>query len=157
MNKIISFLKKPRNVYFSIIVMLTCVTGLFSISFSYYVPKTSNSGVIKYQTIDNRIQSSDLIDGYITLNSKETRFIKVYVMSNNDFKSKFKLYYNSLDDVKVYSEVELDSEIDKNEVYAYDLSVSNFSDKEAKVYIGISSALIDNDINIDGKEIELFE
>lgn len=157
MKKILDFLKKPRNVYFSIVVMLTVVTGLVSISFSYYVDESTNRGIIKYSTIDNRIQSDDLQDGYITLSGHETKMIKVYVMSNNNYQSKFKLYYKTDGNAQVSSEIVLDETINSKEVYSYELYVSNFEDKENKVYIGISSAYMDEDIKIDGKEIEILE
>lgn len=157
MKKILDFLKNPRNVYFSIVVMLTVVTGLVSISFSYYVDESTNRGIIKYSTIDNRIQSDDLQDGYITLSGHETKMIKVYVMSNNNYQSKFKLYYKTDGNAQVSSEIVLDETINSKEVYSYELYVSNFEDKENKVYIGISSAYMDEDIKIDGKEIEILE
>lgn len=157
MKKILDFLKKPRNVYFSIVVMLTVVTGLVSISFSYYVDESTNRGIIKYSTIDNRIQSDDLQNGYITLSGHETKMIKVYVMSNNNYQSKFKLYYKTDGNAQVSSEIALDETINSKEVYSYELYVSNFEEKENKVYIGISSAYMDEDIKIDGKEIEILE
>lgn len=157
MKKILDFLKRPRNVYFSIIVMLTVVTGLVSISFSYYVDESSNGGVIRLSSIDNRLQSDDLEDSYLTLAAHETKTIKVYVMSNNNFESKFKLYYKTDDNIQVSSEVILDETIDSKEVYSYDLDVSNFGDNESKVYIGISSAYLDEEITFDGEEVKILE
>lgn len=157
MKKILDFLKRPRNVYFSIIVMLTVVTGLVSISFSYYVDESTNSGIIRYSAIDNRLQSDDLEDGYLTLAAHETKPIKVYVMSNNNFESKFKIYYKTDDNIQISSEVILDETIDSKEVYAYDLYASNFGDKESKVFIGISNAYLDEEVVFDGEEISIFE
>lgn len=157
MKNLYNFLKRPRNVYFSIVAMLTVVTGLVSISFSYYVDESTNSGLIKFSSIDNRIQSDDLVDGYITLSGHETKTITVYVMSNNNFESKFKLYYKTDGNAQVSSDVVLDETIESKEVYAYDLYVSNFDDKENKVYIGISNAYLDDSVQFDGKEIEIFE
>lgn len=157
MKNLYNFLKRPRNVYFSIVVMLTVVTGLVSISFSYYVDESTNSGLIKYAMIDNRIQSDELLDGYITVGAHETKTIQVYVMSNNNFESKFKIYYKSDGNTQVSSEVAIDETIKSNEVYSYTLYVSNFEDKENQVYIGISSAYMDADVTYDGKEVEIFE
>lgn len=157
MKKMVDFLKRPRNVYFSIIVMLTVVTGLVSISFSYYVDESVNNGIIRFSTVDNRLQSDDLVDGYITLASHETKTIKVYIMSNNNFESKFKLYYKTDGNAQVSSEVVLDETIDSKEAYSYELYVSNFEDKENKVFIGISSAYLDDELQIDGTEVQVFE
>lgn len=157
MKKVLEFLKRPRNVYFSIIVMLTVVTGLVSISFSYYVDESTNNGIIRFSAIDNRLQSDDLHDGYITLAAHETKIVKVYVMSNNNFESKFKLYYQTDGDVQVSSEVLLDDTIDSKEAYSYELYVSNFDDKVNTVFIGISNAYLGDEVPIDGKEIQIFE
>ncbi len=154
MKKVLDFLKRPRNVYFSIVVMLTLVTGLVSISFSYYVDESTNSGVIKYSTVDNRLQSDDLQDGYITLGKKESKTIKVYVMSNNNYESKFKLYYKADGNAQVSSEVKLDETIGSKEVYSYELYVSNLEDQENKIYIGINSSYMDEEVQVDGKKIE---
>lgn len=157
MKKILDFLKRPRNVYFSIIVMLTVVTGLVSISFSYYVDESTNSGIIRVSEIDNRLQSDDLIDGYLNLAAHETKTIKVYVMSNNNFESKFKLYYKTDGNIQVSSETILDETIDSREVYSYELYASNFGDEENKVYIGISNAYLNEEVPIDGEKVQIFE
>ena len=84
-----SFIKKPRNVYFSIVAMLTIVAGLASISFSYYIDESSTEGILKYNAIDNRLQSPDLVDGNVALAPHETKEIELYVMSNNSFMSQY--------------------------------------------------------------------
>lgn len=157
MKKVLVFLKRPRNVYFSIIVMLTVVTGLVSISFSYYVDESTNSGIIRFSTIDNRLQSDDLVDGYLTLDAHETKTINVYIMSNNNFESKYKLYYKTDGNIQVSSEVILDETINSKDVHSYELYLSNFEDKENKVYIGISNAYLGEEVVIDGEEIQIFE
>lgn len=156
MNKLAEFLKKPRNIYFSIIAMLTVVTGLVSISFSYYIDDSTNSNIIEVSKVDNRIQSDELIQGYITIPAQETKEITVYIMSNNDFDSKFKLYYKTDDNVEVLSESEMDDQISSHDVLEYKLIISNYDEKESEVFIGIANGYIGKTIELEGKEIGVY-
>lgn len=157
MSKIVSFFKRPRNIYFSMIMMLTLVTGLVSISFSYYIDESSTNGLLKLTKVDNRLQSDELVDGYISLAPHETKEIKVYVMSNNDFESKYALYYKTDSNAKVISSVNLDESIGSKEVQEYELFVANFDDKDATVFLGIENGKIDADIEVDGNLVEIAE
>ena len=157
MSNIKSFFTRPRNIYFSLILMITLVTGLFSISFSYYIDESNTNGLLKLKKVDNRIQSDDLVDGYLSLAPHETKNITLYVMSNNSFESKYALYYKTDEDVKVISGEEIDDTISSKEVKKYELLVSNFEDTEAKVYIGIENGQIDDEIEVDGSIVEVSE
>lgn len=157
MGKIKSVVTKPRNIYFSIVLMLTLVTGLASISFSYYIDESNTDGLLKLKEIDNRIQSDDLVDGKVSLAPHETKTININVMSNNNTETKFALYYKTEDDVKVFSEVEINSTIDKKELQEYVLLVSNFSGDPASVYIDIESGELTDELVIDGKMVEILE
>lgn len=157
MKFIKEFIKKPRNVYFSIILMLTLVTGLVSISFSYYIDESSTEGELKFTKIDNRIQSPDLIDGNISLAPHETKEITLYIMSNNDFQSKYKLIYNTDKNVKIFSETPLDEVIDAKEVKDYKLIVSNFEDESVTFELKILSNEINKTIEFVGNTVEVLE
>lgn len=157
MGKIKSVVTKPRNIYFSIVLMLTLVTGLASISFSYYIDESNTEGLFKLKEIDNRIQSDDLIDGKVSLAPHETKTITVNVMSNNNTKTKFALYYKTEDDVKVFSEEKIASTIDKKELQEYVLLVSNFSSSPASVYIDIESGQLSDELVVDGKLVQILE
>ena len=76
-----NFFKRKRNIYFSILFMLTVVMGLFSISFSYYVDESSKMGLLKINEIDNRLQSDALTNGTITVNPQETVEFSIYVIN----------------------------------------------------------------------------
>ena len=157
MSKIKSFINRPRNIYFSIVLMLTLVSGLFSISFSYYIDESNTEGLLKVKSVDNRIQCDDLVDGYVTLAPHETKEINLYVMSNNNSLSKFALYYKTEDDAKVLSNVSIDETIDAKEVQQYELLVSNFESNPASIYIGILNGKIGDDLEVDGNLIEVTE
>ncbi len=139
MKFIKEFIKKPRNVYFSIILMLTLVTGLVSISFSYYIDESSTEGTLKFDVIDNRIQSPDLVDKNVSLAPHETKEIDVYVMSNNNFDTDFFLIYKTENDVKVYSDKEISKTITAKEVQNYHLIISNYSDVAASLELDLVS------------------
>lgn len=157
MKFIKSFVKKPRNVYFSIIAMMTVVSCLASISFSYYIDESSTEGMLKFDTIDNRIQSPDLVDGNLALAPHETKEINLYVMSNNDMESKYKLIYNTDKNVKIYTNTSIDETIDAKEVKNYTLTVSNFEDEPVTFEFKILSSSMSADIPFNGNEIEVIE
>lgn len=157
MKFIKTFAKKPRNIYFSIILMLTLVTGLASISFSYYIDESSTDGVLKYGEVDNRIQSEDIVDGMIVLAPHETKDIGLCVMSNNNFESNFKLYYKTDDNAKVLSNDHIKSTITAKEVQYYSLAISNFSDTPASLVLDIASSDLNSDVTFLGTEVEVME
>ncbi|MCH5167075.1 MAG: hypothetical protein J1F35_04195 [Erysipelotrichales bacterium] len=157
MSKIQTFVKKPRNIYFSIILMLTLVTGLFSISFSYYIDESSTNGLLTVKGVDNRLQSDDLTDGIVALAPHETKTITVNIMSNNSYDSKYALYYKSDNDVKVLSTLEMDEIIKSKEVQQYELIVSNFEENPASVFIGIVNGQVDAEVSVPGSLIEVEE
>lgn len=157
MKFIKSFVKKPRNVYFSIIAMMTVVSCLASISFSYYIDESSTEGMLKFDNIDNRIQSPDLVDGNLALAPHETKEINLYVMSNNDMESKYKLIYNTDKNVKIYTNTSIDETIDAKEVKNYTLTVSNFEDEPVTFELKILSSSMSADIPFNGNEIEVIE
>lgn len=154
MKSVKTFIKKPRNVYFSIILMLTLVTGLVSISFSYYIDESSTEGLLKFSDVDNRIQSEDIVDGVVALAPHETKEITLYVMSNNNFESNFKLYYKTDDNAKVLSSGVIKDTIDAKEVQSYELSISNFGDTPASLVVDIASSDINSEVKFDGTEVE---
>ena len=157
MSKIKAFINKPRNIYFSIILMLTLVTGLFSISFSYYIDESNTNGLLTVKGVDNILQSDDLTDGIVGLAPHESKTIKVNIMSNNSYESKYALYYKSNNDVKVFSTLAMDEIIKSKEVQEYELIVSNFEDNPSSVYIGIVNGLVDAEVSVPGNLVEVEE
>lgn len=157
MKFIKSFIKKPRNVYFSIIAMMTVVTCLVSISFSYYIDESSMDGLLEFVEIDNRIQSPDLVDGNVSLAPHETKEIEIYVMSNNTFDSKYKLIYNTDKNVKVFTDTLMDDVISAKEVKNYKLTLSNFEDESVSFELKLISSDINSEVQFDGNEIEILE
>lgn len=155
MSKIKSFFNKPRNVYFSLILMLTVVTGLVSITFSYYVDESPNkTKLVSLSVVDNKIQSDSLKDGKITIPANSTIDLTLYVMSNNNFDSKYNLFYNtSSDKTKVYSIDEIDEEIGAHDVQEVNLTVENYDKRNVEVSIDIASGYIGKDIEISGNKI----
>ena len=67
MKKFIEFMKKPRNLYLSIALMLVVVVGLSSITFSYYIEDSTNaSQVMKVSKNNTFIQTDDLDSDELT-------------------------------------------------------------------------------------------
>lgn len=149
------FFKRKRNLYFSIIFMLTLVMGLFSVSFSYYVDETSRSGLVRLNEVDNIIQSDSLKNGVITVGPQETIEFHIYVISNNNYDSKFKLFYQTKNerDIKVYTKEDIKEVIPSHSVYEYTIVIENYSGVQEDVTIGIASSTMDSSVNAPGKVI----
>lgn len=152
---IMNFLKRKRNLYFSIVVMLTVVMGLVSISFSYYVDESSRTGLIKFNEIDNRIQSDALNNGVITIGPQETKEFNVYVVSNNDFDSKYELYYQTTTntDIEVYMKDNIKDVLPSHSVYEHSIVIENYNSQPIDVTIGVASSYLDKEINLPGEKI----
>ncbi len=151
-----NFFKRKRNIYFSIIVMLTIVTGLISISFSYYVDETSKTGLVKFNDIDNRVQSEALKNGVITVGPQETVSFNVYVISNNNFESKYELFYQTKDprDLKVYMKDNIKPSIPSHSVYEHNIVIENYKPESVDITIGVASSYLNKKINLPGEKIE---
>ena len=136
--------------------MLTIVMGLFSISFSYYVDESSRTGLYKINEIDNRLQSDALNNGVITVNAQETVEFHVYVISNNNFESKFELYYQTknTDNLEIYSVDEIKSSIPSHSVYEYKIVIENYNESSVEVTFGVASSYMQSDVNSPGIVIE---
>ena len=78
MNKLLSFLSKPGNMVFSLLVMFALVVGLLKVSFSYYIEDSTNGTQLKLNAIDNRLSSNDLKNGVLYLSPYESKAITNY-------------------------------------------------------------------------------
>ena len=155
MEKVKTFFTKPKNIYLSVLLMFTVVMGLASVSFSYYVDESTNdTKLVELKVIDNRISSDNLIDGKVTLGANEAKDIELYVISNNDFDTLYKLYY-LVDNqyVDVVLNIDINDVIGAKDVHKVLLSVENYSDEEVKVTIGIDSSYVGSEIKLSGIEI----
>lgn len=151
-----NFFKRKRNIYFSIIIMLTVVMGLFSISFSYYVDESSKTGLFKINEIDNRLQSDSLTNGTITVNAQETVEFSIYVISNNNFETKYELYYqtNNESNLEVYTVNNIKETIPSHSVYEYKIVIENYNETSVDVTLGIASSDMQGEVKSPGVVIE---
>lgn len=151
-----NFFKRKRNIYFSIIFMLTIVMGLFSISFSYYVDESSKTGLLKINEIDNRLQSDSLTNGTITVNPQETVEFHVYIISNNNYETKYELYYQTKNEtnLEVYTVDEIKETIPSHSVYEYKIVIENYNETSVDVTLGIASSYLQGEVKSPGIVIE---
>lgn len=151
-----NFFKRKRNIYFCLIFMLTVVMGLFSISFSYYVDESSRTGLLKINEIDNRLQSDSLTNGTITVKPQETVEFHVYVISNNNFESKYELYYQTKNEtnLEVYTVDEIKETIPSHSVYEYKIVIENYNEESVDVTFGVASSDMQSDVKSPGIVIE---
>ena len=148
MEHIRYFFKKPKNVYFSIIFMLTLVVGLMTVSFSYYIDdSTNNTTLVSLAKVNNIIQSDALKDNKLVLLPGNTATFTLYVMSNNDFDSSYKLFYkckNTLVNVSTTSEIR--HEIPIKAVHKYDIKVVNNATTIQEIEFGIVNGYQNKDL-----------
>lgn len=155
MDKFIRFIRRPRNLYFCIIAMLTVVVGLLGVSFSYYVDDSNPETELQLPAVDTRIQSDGIIGGEVAVDAFETVDIDVYVMSNNDFETKFQLYYKASGNGSVLSEEPIRETIGDHDVYKYTLSFANFSEEPVIFKLDVASGYVDSELNYDGYPVEI--
>lgn len=150
--KLFKFFNRPRNLYFSIIVMLTVVAGLVSVSFSYYIDESTNNTKLALSIVDNEIQSDALTDNKVTISSNETITFNMFIISNNSFESIYKLFYKANDKVEVTVD-RIYPSLEAHSVNIVKITIKNFSNSEETVEIGIKSGYLNTNIEIEGKEI----
>lgn len=152
MDKFRKFVSKPRNMYMVIIAMLTIVTGLASVSFSFYIDESNpDSARLQMAFVDNRLQSDELINGRIIVHPGEIKKIKAYVMSNNEDISFYKLFYRSASkNVKVYYTGTLKSEIGAHDVHEVELVLESTDVRDVTINLGVLSGVnFDSIVNHD--------
>lgn len=154
MSKLRNFFNKPRNLYYCGVALLTIVTGLVSISFSYYIDESGNSKYLSLSVVDNQIQSDYLTNNTITVEGNESITFNLYVMSNNNFESIYKLFYKANDgDIKVTVD-RVYSSIDAHAVHLLSVTIDNYTNVEQKIELGIVSGYKDTELKVEGKEIK---
>lgn len=154
MIKLRNFFNKPRNLYYCGVALLTIVTGLISISFSYYIDESGYSKYLSLSVVDNQIQSDYLTNNTLTIGGNETMTFNLYVMSNNNFESIYKLFYKAN---KVNLKVTVDkvySSIDAHDVQMLSITVDNYTSIDQKIEFGIVSGYKDTELIVEGIEIK---
>lgn len=155
MESIKKFMRKPKNIYFSLLVLVTVVIGLASFSFSYYTDDTVDVKPLRLADVDTRLQCDQAKGGYVTVGAQETIEYTVYVQSNNAFDSQYKLYYETeANDVEVYTSKETIGNIEAYNILAYKITVANFETNPVKVKLGVAGGYTEADIDVPGKLIE---
>ncbi len=154
MKKFINFIKKPKNLYMSIAVMLIVIVGLTSVSFSYYIEDTSNgSQIMKLNKINTFIQSDDLKSDEITLTAYGEKTITINVISNNPYNNDFIIFHTN-ENVKVTANKKIMKNIESMSVQTYDLTFTNTSEEIQVDKLGIKNGYTGSDIEIDGIQIK---
>ena len=157
MEQIRLFFKKPKNVYFSIIFMLTLVVGLMTVSFSYYVDdSTNNTTLVSIAKVNNFIQSDALNDNKLVLAPGNEANFTLYVMSNNDFDSSYKLFYkckNTL--VSVNTNKPVKNEIEAFGFEKYEIKVINNATTIQEIEFGIVNGFPNKELIMDEDAYEI--
>lgn len=154
MSKIREFISKPRNIYYCGIVLLTIVTGLVSISFSYYINESGDSKYLSLSVVDNQIQSDELVNNILSIDGNESKTFNLYVISNNNFESIYKLFYKAKNvDIRIKAD-KLYPSIHAHDVQVLTITVDNYTSIEQKIEFGIASGYVDTEVTVEGTEIK---
>jgi hypothetical protein len=149
MNKLLSFLSKPGNMVFSLLVMFALVVGLLKVSFSYYIEDSTNGTQLKLNTIDNRLSSNDLKNGVLYLSPYESKAITMSVTSYNEFESAYKLFYECENDITIEKFTDYDGILGAGETDKITVLVANPNNYKVEAKIFVENGYIGNSIVSD--------
>lgn len=153
MGRVKEFFRKPKHLYFSVILMFVVVVGLASVSFSYVEESSNVTTQSELMKIDTRISSEHFVNGKVELKAKEAKTITVNVMSNNSFESAYQLNYKASHDFVFVLANEVKRTIGAYDVHSVDLTVSNFNDYPVEVTIGLDTGYNIDSIVLTGNEV----
>ena len=154
MNRFVEFMKKPRNIYLSIVTMLLLVMGLSTISFSYFIEDSTNANQsFKVNSINTFIQSDDLTSDYITIPANKSTTINVNVINNNDYGHLYGLYYEG-EGITVTSNKPINEIISEHFVLNYDLTFKNNTNEDKTIKLGIVNGYMGTELNVPGTQIK---
>ena len=149
MNKLLSFLSKPGNMVFSLLVMFALVVGLLKVSFSYYIENSTNGTQLKLNAIDNRLSSNDLKNGVLYLSPYESKAITMSVTSYNEFESAYKLFYECENDITIEKFTDYDGILGAGETDKITVLVANPNNYKVEAKIFVENGYIGNSIVSD--------
>ena len=149
MNKLLSFLSKPGNMVFSLLVMFALVVGLLKVSFSYYIEDSTNGTQLKLNAIDNRLSSNDLRNGVLYLSPYESKAITMSVTSYNEFESAYKLFYECENDITIEKFTDYDGILGAGETDKITVLVANPNNYKVEAKIFVENGYIGNSIVSD--------
>ena len=149
MNKLLSFLSKPGNMVFSLLVMFALVVGLLKVSFSYYIEDSTNGTQLKLNAIDNRLSSNDLKNGVLYLSPYESKAITMSVTSYNEFESVYKLFYECENDITIEKFTDYDGILGAGETDKITVLVANPNNYKVEAKIFVENGYIGNSIVSD--------
>lgn len=147
-------MNKKRNVFFIIVLLITCVFGFSFISFSYYTGVTNEVENINIDKIENELSIEENDTNTIELKPNEMKNIKLIVKSLNPIKTSYKLFYTSETDVSITVNNALPNKIEANEKQIIELTLDNKTNQEAKIDFNIYSNYLGREINGHGEEIK---
>lgn len=140
-------MKSSKRIYFLVAVMILICSCVTSLSFSYFIPSTTNNEfILNSGLIDNSIEYDHII-----LNPNEERDIEVKVKSNNDFETNFKLY--SKDTLKYITDDKTFDRLNNYEEKIIRLKVINESDEIKEINLFIKSSLVNEKIELKENEL----
>ena len=143
---------KNKIIYIGILLIVTVLISVTYFSYAFFTSRIEQHGKLNIVagTLDYQIESNDLVNNSIVLESNESKTINIKITSLNDIKSKYELYYTTTNDnIRIgYSndkDVPVDT-IDKNASKDIVITIKNNSDSSTTVTFGVEGGLINNQL-----------
>lgn len=143
---------KNKIIYIGILLIVTVLISVTYFSYAFFTSRIEQHGKLNIVagTLNYQIESNDLVNNSIVLESNESKTINIKITSLNDIKSKYELYYTTTNDnIRIgYSndnDLPVDT-IDKNASKDIVITIKNNSDSSTTVTFGVEGGFIDNNL-----------
>ncbi len=142
---------RKKIIYIGILLIITVVVSVMCFSYAFFTNKSEQHGKLNIVagTLDYQIESNDLKNNAITLESNTTKVIEIKITSLNTINSKYELYYNSDNNIEIGYDNNNDSPtgiINKNESKNLIITIKNKNSNSTTVTFGVEGGLISNNL-----------
>jgi len=148
---------KTKKLYFMLMFISVFLVSTMCFSYAFFTSKTEGNGKLNIVagTLDYKIESDELENNKLTLNSGEVKEIEISLKSLNEISSKYELYYVlniDNDNIRIgYSEDTKNSvlgTIEANETKKITIIARNTSNEDAEVTFGVVGGLSNNELTL---------
>ena len=143
---------KKKVIYFSLLILAIIFVSTAYYSYAFFTNQVEGHGKLNIVagTLDYQIESKDLENNQIFLNSYETKILMVTMTSLNEIDSKYELYYLLNDGVEVgYLEESQDpviGEIASNQKKNIKIVAINHTNQSQTITLGVEGGFLKNNL-----------
>ena len=140
---------KKKIIYIGSLLILTVIVSITYFSYAFFTNRNEQHGKLNIVTgtLDYKIESDDLNNNQITLDAGELKNIKIKLTSLNDIESKYELYYETNNNVKVgYIGTIPKGTINKKEIKIFNIGIKNYSTAKTTVTFKVDGGFVNNEL-----------